>query len=956
MRPQTIFTLSIALFLLLLTWGLFSMLVYVGVPIHGAVLFPADAQESIGAMCDANAFFCRGIYGLFPFISYTIARAAPFGWYALLSVTALIVLVGIAVARTRSPRLRFTLTPWKAALLFLVSIWLLYSTLSLGKLGTSPVRRIVEPLPGVYQNVSDEGLEALQANFARLQENGCLSRVADYSPGVGVFQMGVTCLQKYFVLNVLSQWLFIALLFFQFLVLGRQLLCWMRVRTERLLLESILSLGLGVCGWIVILWLLAVTHTLQGPVGWALLALMPVALFRQSIYWGRQFLHATWTVDESPLSLRTVLVWLLVSYLALNFLTVVRPFPIGWDDLGSYLNRPRLMVSYGHFIHSMQSFQWEYLTSLGFLLFGYNNVFGATAAMMVNWMAGLLAVLGIYTFVRTFLGPRTGALSALLYYALPLVGHFSFADMKIDNAVFFMGTLATLCTLLALFKGADEEGQTDAPKRDAPFLPLLALAGVFVGFAFSTKVTAVMVMMALAATIAGVVLHWTAFPAAVVLAVVVFASQGAVNLARIGERVLGAGTEVRGGIIIALFLAIGLGFLAAAFWRGKQNLRVMLLSGAVFTGAFVAALMPWIYHNNLERGRLIPTRFELGAPNRLTPIIDIAGRNPTPLPGQIVRSVPPELALDMNHASCKATGHTEELDRYWGFREGWGHYLTLPWRTVMNLDSVGYYVSTMPGLLLFPLLLLLPFFWIRRAGWFRWLVAGTAFLVLEWMFMANGVPWYGIGMFLGLTVALEAFALRAPDRLNQVLVSFLITCSLFGMFAMRFWQFDQQRNMFEYTKGKASYQVMKERTIPHYNDIADIVADRAVSISDRPMLYRIGTFIPYFIPRNLEMIGLSDHQLDVFNCLNQERDPTLTVRRLKALGFNSIIFDTNTATIERDTQGSLHQKVQSLVDFVNDPRAGLQLVVNDPGNGVAFLLIPDNAGELAVPAEGTETP
>ena len=134
--------------------------------------------------------------------------------------------------------------------------------------------------------------------------------------------------------------------------------------------------------------------------------------------------------------------WFLLSYLAFNYLNVIRPFPIGWDDLGSYLNRPRLLVSYGKFVHSMQTFQWEYITSLGFLLFGYESIFGATTALIINWFQGFLAVLTVYMLGRTFMGPGRGVLAATLYYTLPMVGHFSFADMKIDNAVFVMSALS----------------------------------------------------------------------------------------------------------------------------------------------------------------------------------------------------------------------------------------------------------------------------------------------------------------------------------------------------------------------------------------------------------------------------------------------------------------------------------------------------------------------------------
>ena len=88
------------------------------------------------------------------------------------------------------------------------------------------------------------------------------------------------------------------------------------------------------------------------------------------------------------------------------------------------------------------------------------------------------------------------------------------------------------------------------------------------------------------------------------------------------------------------------------------------------------------------------------------------------------------------------------------------------------------------------------------------------------------------------------------------------------------------------------------------------------------------------------MIGIADHQLDTFSCLHQEKDNQLTLTRLKALGFSSIIFDTNTATIEQDINGSLHQKVQEFVDFLNDTSLNFQVIVNDFEGGVVFLLIP----------------
>jgi len=54
-------------------------------------------------------------------------------------------------------------------------------------------------------------------------------------------------------------------------------------------------------------------------------------------------------------------------------------------------------------------------------------LFAATTSMMVNWTAGALAVGAVLAFGQLFLGKNRGLLAALLYYTLPLVGHFSFA-------------------------------------------------------------------------------------------------------------------------------------------------------------------------------------------------------------------------------------------------------------------------------------------------------------------------------------------------------------------------------------------------------------------------------------------------------------------------------------------------------------------------------------------------
>ncbi|MDD5624028.1 MAG: hypothetical protein PHI23_04965, partial [Candidatus Peribacteraceae bacterium] len=805
MQKQTIQILSVALFLGFLTWGVLTFLAYLGVPVHQAVLFGAEAKGAVALACPSGSYLCAGLHGFFPFIAHAFANASPFLWYGVLSLLFYGVFIAWRAFTAGEWAFVMVLNPLKVLVLFLCSLWLIFTVLSFTSVNGATVRRVVEPTAEVYKSEDAQTLKALQKSFQSLSDRGCLSLIGQYDNGAKAYDLKTACVQLSFVTRVLTQVLVVLALLFELLVMGRLIFSLLRFRPGSRLTEALLSAGLGACAWIVLLWVLAVVHVLWSPVGWTLILLVPLIGYRHSLYWLRALVSSSSEVRLPWYSVRTLLVWLLVSYLALNFLSVVRPFPIGWDDLGSYLNRPRLMVSYGGFIFSMAPFQWEYLTSLGFLLFGYSSHFGATASMMVNWTAGLLAVATVFVFTRTFLGRGHGVLAALLYYTLPLVGHFSFADMKIDNAVFTMGSLGVFALFSFLFPPADKEDQE-------PFVPslwLVVLTGVFLGFAFAMKPTAIMVTLALGAILFGITLHWTGFFTGVALVGFLLFKEEVLNLAQISQRIFGSASVLSAGRLTLASFIVSIVFVAIAFTLGRARAKRTVLIALLFGGTFLASIVPWVYHNNLLRGHLLPVSLEFGAPNDFNPLFDTSGSTAPVVSARPYRALTPELRVDPQNPACKPTGGTEELDRYWGYGQGWSHYLTLPWRTVMNIDSAGYYVTTMPALLLFPLLLLLPFFWLRRGRWLLWLTLATAIMILEWMFLGNGILWYGIGIFLGLVVGLEVLVSKAPDLFSRWLVGILIGLSLLTAFTQRFWQFDIQRNTLEYPFGKISGEALQ---------------------------------------------------------------------------------------------------------------------------------------------------
>ena len=920
----------------LILWGGYTVIAYFAVPVHQSAMLNDAGRRFVESACQGRGELCNGIATVPATFFSALSSLSAFAVYIFLSL----ILLGVFVARTflREERwmLQVRLSPLIVVGLFILSSWALLTGMSFSSSGGLPMNRVIEPTASVYPDVGVEGLADLRENFDALQERGCLSPIGATVSGAQAYNYRFSCLQVGFVTRVLTQMLVLLLLMFNVLVLGRAALHGLRLKGFAPLAEGVFSAGLGSCLFIVILWIVAMAGFYTAAVGWGLLVVIPAAGFVHSRYWVKALWSERWDVDLKPWDLRLVVAWILLSYLAFNFLNVVRPFPIGWDDLGRYLNQPRLLVSYGSFIPTLSTFSWEYATSVGFLLFGYDSIFGATLSMLINWSAGLLAVMSVVLFGRAYMGEGRGVLSALLYYSLPMVGHFSFADMKVDNAIFAIGTLSLLAVFIAV--APPDAGEDDDGEIGASALWLIALAGLLSGFVFGMKPTAIMVTMGAGAVMFGARLGWAGMLGTMFLAFAVFVKQGVLRIAEVSGKVFGDTQFLSATPLFVVLVIIGLCLIAFACRDKVAFLKPLFLRVGVFILGFVVAILPWIVANNASYGRA-PLRLELSYENTLLPSIIIDG-SPVDPHVDTVRSLPPELQVDSKNAACVSTSKAEELDRYWGNYQGIGHYAGLPWRAVMNIDTYGYYVTLFPGLLLVPLLLFVPYFWTRRGAWSRLLLGSTIFMVVEWTFLANGIVWYGVGMFLGLVILMEALVVFSPTAATRRTAGVLIALSLLTAFAHRMWQFDMMQNIFEYPMGKVTASTMEERTIPHYDDIRDAIEERRVAAPDRPYVYRMGTFIPYFIPRNFEVLPLADNQLDMFNCLYQERDAALTLKRLQTLGFNSMIFDLNTHTIEKDPNGSLHKKVQAFVDFVNTPDLGMQIVVNDPGAGIAFILLP----------------
>lgn len=120
-----------------------------------------------------------------------------------------------------------------------------------------------------------------------------------------------------------------------------------------------------------------------------------------------------------------------------NFINVVRPMPIGWDDLGVYMNWPKLIAMNGSALDGAGMFAWQIVTAIGFA-FG-----SATQAFFLNQLGGIFSIILLtYTFSQFFDRSNKKSLvhlpllGATIFYAMPMVIFQQGKDMKLDPALF----------------------------------------------------------------------------------------------------------------------------------------------------------------------------------------------------------------------------------------------------------------------------------------------------------------------------------------------------------------------------------------------------------------------------------------------------------------------------------------------------------------------------------------
>lgn len=205
--------------------------------------------------------------------------------------------------------------------------------------------------------------------------------------------------------------------------------------------------------------------------------------------------------SQSKLIIWEFFVFLAIFVLSISLISIVRPYPIWWDDLWVYMNYPHLLAEAKTAIPLWMMYSWQIFTGIGYM---FNS---ATQAFFLNisWLILTFFVLNsvLWNLIKSdkkTLLPIPIILS-VLYISLPMVMFHSTKDMKVEEWLFFL-TVIALYYLYAYFQKLKSEDFKNIS------IYLMLIIWIIAGFCFSIKFTSLLLIVAILAVITYARLWW----------------------------------------------------------------------------------------------------------------------------------------------------------------------------------------------------------------------------------------------------------------------------------------------------------------------------------------------------------------------------------------------------------------------------------------------------------------
>lgn len=340
--------------------------------------------------------------------------------------------------------------------------------------------------------------------------------------------------------------------------------------------------------------------------------------------------------------------------------------------------------------------------------------------------------------------------------------------------------------------------------------------------------------------------------------------------------------------ITALFLLIPIFFLLPFI-----NKKAPFIYGTIILLIF----LPWGIYNYLDTSILSISHVLFG------------GNNEAPL-----------LVEDGEY--CDIENYSGEIDysRYVDDKKSLRNFISFPIEISYtpriaspHVDFSFYFLAFLPFLLLYPEKTFL------KNKEFKVIGALTIFYLLIWYFLGKGVIWYGIFLFVPILILISQLYGQRFSKWEKNYLYIILGLALICNIVIRINYFAPAQH-FANALGILNKNETIDYIFPGYREAVAMIESEK-----KPLVYRTGTFIPYFT--NIEEYAFSnDHLLEKWKCI-QNAEIDVIKNQFISKGFTHILIHENVDKSTADESYAIsHQKLK---EFLNNSK--WEILYNDHG-------------------------
>ncbi len=474
----------------------------------------------------------------------------------------------------------------------------------------------------------------------------------------------------------------------------------------------------------------------------------------------------TWKNTSSEMSryIDTFHYGMITFLLAINCISVFRPYPIGWDDLWVYMNFPKLLSQAGELLPLWQMYLWQLYTGIGFL------AWSQTLAFYLNSFSWVLAWLALYIWIKEitkkFETPwDMWLMSVMILLMMPMTVFQLAKDMKLDYWLLFVSLASLFSMYYVVFFS-----HTWSRKK---YLSFLWIIWVLMWLAFSIKVTSLLLILGVLATLTykRYSVWWVISFFGLFFAV--FSTVWLWGMMNVVVPTESTWVWIFSGIACLIAIIIWI-YSVVRQWDGWWWFTRFTSEVCVLLLGFSLAIVPWVVKNYWE----IPA----GSPVELSKLISWYSAGFSPDYSRIYSPNELEEKKSQEISRMELTGNTKNEDfwRYFGYEWGINNYLKLPWNLTFQVHQKGEFTdityiffALLPAVLLF-----LPYrktFYTYPIMWalictLLYFIPSPISTTITNMFSQIHLPWgYGyIFLFFFLPFVYFHWALDREKRINKI--------------------------------------------------------------------------------------------------------------------------------------------------------------------------------------------